>query len=426
MRKTLALFSLFVVFAVGFAQWKDKVALGTGGEPSLATDGKGNLFATAHLPSTLFISRDWGVTFPEKRGFPDSFCDMYVTAMPDGRVNLTYIINGITGLASWFSTDSGKTLTEGTGLKGPLDREWLAINPVNGEVYMDYSHGYIGGPKSSGVFLAASTNGGKSFEMRSRIDKEPEGSYPVDPYLSVSSTGKIYGLWATSTDYDTIDGFNFAVSSDGGKTFTGHQNIVRFNKNAGDTQERWMLGSIVASGKSTVFIVYPDYETLTVDGKTTRPLILHYRASKDAGKTFGPEHTLLSMKEIEASVRSFEAGKKVNTNVPYFAQTLSWASADPNGKIHVVWVDNRTGQAPVGNDYFGKWQVRYTSGSDLSRPFGPSEQVSGEVTCIRFPLDFISCAADAKYVYVMWSETPNLSKGWAFSGQLYMARRAIK
>ena len=231
-------------------------------------------------------------------------------------------------------------------------------------------------------------------------------------------------MWATSSDYNTIDGFNIAVSADSGHSFSGHQNIVQFHKNWGDTQERWMLGCLVATGPNKVFVIYPDYETMTVDGKTTHPFILHYKASTDGAKSFGPAHTLLSAKEIEECIRSFAANQKSDQNVPYFAQTLSWASADPSGNIHVVWEDNRSGQSDINGKAYGKWQVRYASGKDPS--FGPSEQVSNDVVCIRPPLDFIGCAADSKYCYVIWIETPNATGGWGFSGDVYVARKALK
>ena len=83
--RPLILAALLAVFLPSSAAWTDKVSLGKGGEPSIATDGKGNVYATAHLPCNLFMSRDWGKSFTETKNFPDAQCDMHVFAMPDGR-----------------------------------------------------------------------------------------------------------------------------------------------------------------------------------------------------------------------------------------------------------------------------------------------------------------------------------------------------
>lgn len=406
------------------AQWKDRVSLGQGGEAKVATDDKGNVYATCHQPCKFYVSHDWGASFGEPKLLENAMCDMDVYAWPDGRVNVVHIKNGVSGMQPWYSTDFGKTLFPGKGIDGPLDREWLAVNPVNGEVYFNYSHGYIGGPKSTGIFLAASTDGGKTFVPRGgRVDREKEGSYPVDPYLSNSSDGKIYAMWANSADFNTIDNFRFAVSTDGGKTFANHQTIAEFSKKLGDTQERWMLGCMVATGRNTVVAFYPDYEEITVDGKTTHPMLTHYKVSIDGGKTFGPGRTVLSTQEIEASIRSFEAAKKADGGI--YIETMPWACADPSGRIHIAFQDNRVGNAAAADGILTKWHVRFATCSDLNKGFGESERVSDDVICKRPPLDFLSCAADSKRAYVIWTETPNNKGDWSFSGDLYVARKVL-
>ncbi len=407
------------------AQWTDRISIGKGGEPTIATDGKGNVYATGHLPCGLFVSRDWGATFAPAKQFPNGFCDIHLFAWPDGRVNISFIKPGVSGLTSWFSTDNAKTLTEGKGVDGPLDREWLVGNPVNNEVYMDYSNGYIGGPKSKGVFLAASSDGGKTFQERGRADNEKPGSYAVDPHIACSADGKIYAMWLASTDYNNIDGVGISVSTDGGKTFTNHQRVADYHKSWGDCQERWMLGCLAASGKDTLAVAYADYGEYLVDGETYHPLLAYYRVSKDGGKTFSAPKTVSSSADIVASIRGFNARKKDNINLPFYLQTLPWICADPSGRIHIAYEDNRSGQGEINGKAFDKWQVRFATMSDMSKGFGPSEQVSEDVLCNRPPLDFISCAADSKRAYIIWVETPGAAQGWAFSGDLKVARKIL-
>jgi hypothetical protein len=421
--RTTILAVALALTATADAQWKDRKQLGRGGESSIATDGKGNLFATSHQPSQLFVSRDFGASWEKTKDFAAAICDLHVIASPDGKVFVAYMKSG--GLTVWSSADSGKTLTEGKSHDGPFDREWLALNPVNNELYMDYSHGYIGGPASEGVFLAASKDNGKSFERRSRVDKEPATSYPVDPYLQTGTDGRIYAMWGVSKDKNTIDSFALSFSADSGKTFQGHTTIGKMHKEWGDTQERWMLGSLTAVGKSTVVAFYPDYAEVVVDGRSYYPLLHYYRVSTDGGKTFSDPKPITPQSEIEAGIRSVAAKSGGDTKQRYI-QTLAWSCAGPDGRVHVAWQDNRAGQTDVNGTKLDQWHVRFATSDDLSKGFGPSDQVSDTIAAGRPPLDFLSCTVDSNRAYVIWTEEPNTPPAvWPFSGNLYVARKIL-
>jgi hypothetical protein len=433
--RSLALACVVSLAGASHAQWNDRIKLGTGGESTVATDGQGNVFVTAHAPCEIFSSHDWGASFAEKKDFPDGFCDVHVYAWPNGRVNLSFIKPNVAGLSSYYSGDNGRTFKKGAGVDGPLDREWLAPNLTNGDLFMDYSHGYIGGPKSEGIFLALSHDGGKSFNQISKVDKEPAGDYAVDPYLVSSTDGKLYAMWSTSRDYNTIDRFDFAVSKDGGRTFDYHQNIGTLSKNlvdktpkkeVVDTQERWILGCLASHGANEVLAIYPDFGKVTVDGIEYKPLLLYYKVSTDGGKSFGTGKTVSSQSELEQAIRAFEKNKKADTNYAVYTQTLPWACDDPYGRFHVAFQDNRSGQGLLGKDYFGKWQVRFASLDAPEGEFGPSERVSEDVICKRPPLDFLSCAADKKRAYVSWTQIPGVRDDMVFTGDLYVARKILK
>ena len=397
---------------------------------------------TCHEPVSVYTSHDSGASFGTPKKFDEGFCDVDIITWPNGHVNLSFIKPQVAGLASYYSFDHGGTFHRGVGVDGPLDREWLATNLSNGELYMDYSHGYIGGPKSTGVFLAASENQGKTFKQRSRIDKEPAGDYPVDPYLTSSSNGRIYAMWSTSRDYNTIDRFDFAYSTDGGHTFTGHKTMGTVHKDLVDndakdsdrvdSQERWILGCFAASGPKKLVVIVPDFGKVTVDGKEYHPLLLYYRVSEDGGATFSEPKTVTPEDELQANIRSFEANKKSTTNFPIYVQTLPWACSDPYGRFYIAYQDNRSGQAPLSSDgdkqgpYYDKWQVRFAAMTNMSSGFEASERVSEDTICKRPPLDFLSCAADSKRAYVSWTETPGNTSDWAFSGNLLFARKILE
>jgi hypothetical protein len=371
-----------------------------------------------------------------KQQFSDGIGDMFVSGRRGGLVNVTYMHGGSTayigGFASWHSEDGANTLTRGEGIAGEYDREWLVAAP-NGQLFMDYSKGYIGGPKSEGVFLSTSLDNGQTFSETSRVDDAPEGSYAVDPYLIYTGDGRICAMWEVSKDYDTMEGFRLAYSLDGGQTFTGHKTIAEFPKEVGgqkvDNQERWTMGAICALGGHTIVVVYPGYEQIKVDDKAEIAFVDHYRYSTDGGVTFSKPATILSSEELQNAVRSFRENLKASVNNAYYTEVLPWICSDKKGGVHFVFTDNRAGQGLIDTKPYSSWQVRWTASANLSKGFEPSQAVSEPYVAIRPPMDFLSCCADSKYFYVSWTEDPGWTTDWpnaAFSGNLKVRRLALR
>ncbi len=433
LRPLLVPLSFFALLAHATAQWQTQ-KIGQGGETTVATDGIGHVYVTGHLPCTLFTSTDWGGNFKPTQTFPDALGDMFVMARPDGHVNLVYGRTRIDGIGTWYSTDFAQTLNRGTDPMGPYDREWTTVNATTGRIFMDYSDGYIGGPKSKGVFLVKSDDNGNTFSKPVRVDREPANSYAVDPYITRLPAGRILCMWQVSTDYNTIDAFRLAYSDDEGKTFSIPQTLATFDKAVAgkpvDTQERWILGSITASGPDKVVITYPGYEIVTVDRRPTKVFLQHYRVSTDSGQTFGPGRAVLSKLELSAAVRRFNQKGGANLAYPYYIENLPWLAADPAGHIHLVFIDNRDGAASTSVHPLANWSVRYAESDALPGDFGASEPLSEDYAARRPPMDFISCAADSKFVYASWTETPNSNADYPsaqiFTGDLFVGRKPQK
>ncbi|MEQ1821657.1 MAG: sialidase family protein [Fimbriimonadaceae bacterium] len=404
--------------------WEVK-KLGVGGESTVTSDNKGSVFVTYHQPCELKISRDWGATFTEKHEYPAGLGDMHIVSYGKDKLHLTFMLNSMDGIQNYYSLDNGKTMKEGSVVKGPYDREWIAVNAKTEEVFFNYSDGYIGGPKSKGIYIEKSTNGGRDFERIGRVDNEVATSYAVDPYLISTPGGKLYAAYATSLDYDTVNSYKFCYSEDNGKTWKGHTLLATTHADWGDTQERWTLGGIASFGENRVVAYYQDYGKLEVDGQSRQPLLTYVRISDDGGKTFGKPTTILPMDELKDAIRSYVQNKKQAINIPIYVQTLPWLAADPNGNFHACFVDNRNGQGEIAGKPYNKWHTRYTYLATGDREFGLSEVVGKDVVSLRPPLDFNSCFADSKYVYITYSEAPNSRSEWDFSGDLYLARKKI-
>lgn len=416
------------------AQWPDVRTVGRGGESTVASDGKGSVYLTAHLPCTLYVSRDWGDTFAAVKSFEDGLGDMFVMTHGDSLVNVTYMPKTTDQVRSWYSNDGARTLLEGSAPHGPLDREWMVSNP-DGKIYLDYSYGYIGGPKSKGVFLASSADNGKSFDILGQVDREPEGSYAIDPFLTQSSGGRMYAMWLVSQDYNTISAYDFAYS-DSGVNFKGQQRVATFSPTLKghpvDIQERWMIGAVLGVGEKTVVVVYPGYEWVDVDGEDELAFIEHYKVSTDGGVTFSEGKSVLKDKELQDAVRMNLKNRKVDGSYPYYIQILPWMCADKDGHIHMAFTDNRFGQTFVGDKPVNRWTVRMTDCLDVADGFGKSEQVSEEYHSRRTSMDFLSCTSDSKFIYVSWTSNDNSIADWGgaagdlFTGNLHVARKPLK
>ncbi len=425
--RTISALAVSALTCSAFPQWADIQKIGPGGETFVSTDAKGSVYATSHNPSRLYVSHDFGKTYTPGVDLPDSFCDVCSTVGPDGKLYVIYIKPGVSGMQVAMLSDDGKSIVKGGSLSGPYDREWIIVNPKTKEIGFNYSDGYIGGKRSESVFYAASSDGGKTFKKVSRIDKEPSGSYPVDPYLTVGTGGRIYAGWATSSEdskYDKIDHFMVATSDDGGKTWGNHTDIDMTHAGFGDTQERWMLGSLVASGKDTAIYVYEDYVSLEVDGQEVRPHLLFYRITTDGGKTWSLAKTCLSAKEIETSIHQFLQADGTAGVTPIYNQTLPWICADPQGHVHMAFVDNRSGTTTANGKKVGQWQVRLTNW-DPKTGFDASERVSHDWAAGRPPLDFIGCCSDGANIWVTWTENPRNIGGWDFTGDFYIGHKAL-
>lgn len=435
MRPRYALLAAFPLLAtVCHAQWDDVRRIGIGGESTIASDGGGNVYVTSHLPCSLWQSHDWGETFNRTFRFPDSLGDMFVYLRPNHKVNVSYIRAKINGLTTWYSLDGGQTLQKGKNVDGPLDREWVTSNKA-GDLFMDYSNGYIGGPKSKGLFLAVSKNDGESFQQIARVDRESPGSYAVDPYIAMSTNDRLFCMWATSKDYDTIENFRIAYSDDKGKNFSKPVTVASFDKTVDgekvDVQERWMLGCILTEGPNKVVVVYPHYTHVPVDGKQELAFLLYYKTSFDGGETFGEGKSVLPHDEVVAALRSYQQSKLAEETHPFYIQTLPWLCKDAEGRVYLAFTDNRAGQAKYKNQILNRWQVRCATCFNLRNGFTWSDQVSHIYQSKRPPEDFLSCAADSKMLYISWTENNNNTDDWPlatfglFTGDLFVGRKKL-
>lgn len=389
--------------------WEVKEIL-TAGQPMLAANDKGVVYIAHHQPGGMLISRDWGATFGEARTFSDALSDVRITAAGD-RLQLNYLCTGAAGIRNYYSFDAGKSLRDGGKILGDMDRATIVNNPKTADLILLTSLGYPGGPTSQGILAYRSTDFGRSFTKSGRADEMEVGIQAVDPNLAVGSDGTLYATWATTKNGSTLSSIVFASSSNGGKTWKNRTELAQLSTK-GDTQERWMLGGLLASG-NRVIAYYPDYVEKEIGGEKHQILLTHLRISEDGGGSFGPEQIATPAEELDGIL-------KVQPN---YRQTMPAMALDAAGKLHLAYVDNREGTSSQ-DKRMTNWSVRYAFLGDNAKNPAMSETVAPSFSSVRAPLELIGCAVDSKFLYVSWSQNPGSTEDLDYRGALMFARKA--
>ncbi len=262
------------------------------------------------------------------------------------------------------SEDGGKTWNNGVAI-GPnppkqQDKEWAAIHPKNGNIYVSWTEFDRYGDKSmtcrSRILFSKSENESKTWSKPVVIsgregncldgDQTPEGAVPC-----VDKTGNIYISWA----YDNK--IYFDQSTDGGTSWMSKDQVIAEQSSGwnmdipGLDRCNGMPVTAMDNSKSqfagTIYVVYADQKA---DGEDTDIWLVK---SRDKGKTWSQPINVFP-----------NDGDK--------HQFLPWISVDPRtGKLFIVFYDRskyedlRTDVVVAGSDNGGA-SFKYVVASDSS------------------------------------------------------------
>jgi hypothetical protein len=204
-----------------------------GGQPSIATDGKGGLYAAylsyergAKVPDVFFTSsldggRTWkpGVNVSKTPGIS---CDPAIACGKDGHAVIV-----------WLDTTSGM--------------------------------------EKPNVHSAFTTDGGDTWSDALDISNTPGKS--MDPAVAISSDGVVHAVWADTTDSTTGPEIWHSVSTDKGATWSKAKNI---SMTLGDARRP----ALVCGPSNELFVCWAD----KLSDKTNTEI--HLSVSKDGGRTF--------------------------------------------------------------------------------------------------------------------------------------------
>jgi hypothetical protein len=195
-------------------------------------------------------------------------------------------------------------------------------------------------PGNLNIYLATSTDDGKSFSPPVRVNDDPEGAEHRFPTLAIGERNILYVAWldkrkqtAEKSDFSRV--FT-ARSTDGGKTFSR-------NVDATDGQETGICHccrlSLVSHPQKGLFVAYRN------DVHDMRDIFL--AGSRDGGATFAPP-------------RPIESFRWMIPACPFNGPSLQFAES---GRLHAAWMTGGKvpGSPALGPSTGATYKVMYRS-----------------------------------------------------------------
>ena len=291
-------------------------------------------------------------------------------------------------------------------------RAWVAVDPTDTRyVYVSWMQFHTNDDVPSGnkALIVASTDGGKTFGRPFSLrEGDPQGSYEGRP--AVDGKGVVHVTFAgrgrtepaqpgEPAPLPPVRSVLYRSSSDHGQTWSDAKQIEEGNA-AFSHNRKWALRADPNS--DTLYALWYGHPNpraaLPADDRD-----VYLRISRDSGRTW-EDRKMVSDADIP--------------NVHHMHPNISLA---PNGRIDVVWVDNRNSPIPAGTTtspgvtYVGHQDVWYSYSLDQGRTFSESMKVNDRIIDRRFgiwqgnadihgPTGIVS--ADDR-VYFTWQDSRN-------------------
>lgn len=176
---------------------------------------------------------------------------------------------------SSFSFSPSVRVDDDVGSNGTQASPSVVVSSL-GTVYVAY-HDNRSGEYNGNVYLAKSTDGGRSFGLSVRVDDTGTATWSQgQASLAIDSVGNLFIVWQDARnngefDYDVY----FAKSTDGGRTFSRNIRVDDAPRGSSQTAPRIAVGTA-----GTLYVVWGDERNVDSD--------IYFSSSTDGGATFAP------------------------------------------------------------------------------------------------------------------------------------------
>jgi hypothetical protein len=194
-----------------------------------STDG-GQTFTDGGSPPTI---PNWSWASDPQTAINENTGEFWYAGLNDG--------SGRNGIAVVNATFSGGTIHWGTphmvraannGL-ALLDKEWMAVDPANGRLYMVYTAFDASAPYDT-IDFQMSSDGGVSWSDPMPLSSPADNGYVQGARVAVGPDGEVYTTWnVIGIDASNQDRFPVRKSTNGGASFTPEVQPARVYSNFG-------------------------------------------------------------------------------------------------------------------------------------------------------------------------------------------------
>lgn len=289
-------------------------------------------------------------------------------------------------------------------------RAWVAVDPNEPQyVYISWMQFHLNDDVPSGnkALIAASSDGGRTFGRPFSLrEGDPQGSYEGRP--AVDGKGVVHVTFAgrgraepapagQPAPLPPIRSVLYRSSSDHGQTWTDAKQIEEGNAGFAHNRKWALRADPNSSNLYAIWYGHPNPRAaLPADDRD-----VFIRVSRDSGKTWEDRRMVSDADE---------------PNVHHMHPNISLA---PNGRIDVVWVDNRNSPVPAGSTtplgvtYVGHQDVWWSYSLDEGRTFSESIRITDRIIDRRYGIwqgnadihgpTGITSADDA--VYFTWQDS---------------------
>lgn len=282
------------------------------------------------------------------------------------------------------------------------DRAWVAVDPNEPRyVYVSWMQFHQNDPVPSGnkALIAASSDGGDTFgEPVSLREWDPQGSYEARPAVDgdgvvhIVSAGR--GLRASSDDPPPIRSVYYRRSADHGATWSDPVMIEEANAGFAFNRKWGLKADPNNDNLYAVWYGHPD----PMADKSEDDVDIYMRMSYDSGETWTDRTVINTDHELQG--------------VHHYHPNISVA---PNGRLDVVWYDQRHSPTPEVDGNQGFQDVYYRYSTDGGRTFSEEIKVTDRIIDrnygiwsnnyhIHAPIGIVSSDEAA---YIAWQDSRN-------------------
>ncbi len=222
----------------------------------------------------------------------------------------------------------------------------------------------VAGAKPSDLFVAKSTDGGKTYSSAAKVSGASNGIFDDKDGLAADANpfspfhDNVYAVWTKLAGKSVANQILFARSTDGGATWSTPAQLTP----ADSTNTTLRSGAAVQVGRDgTVYVIW-----VNTKGNPAHPSAIHMTISRDGGKTFLPlghdiTVALVTDDGLPLSGTSFRQNNRVFPSL----------TVAPNGTLHVIWCNHINNHAQVlatkSSDGGQTWSAPVVAGNLLNR-----------------------------------------------------------